>query len=196
MIFSVGFRLFSSSSLVWNWSHHSALCQRNTRSIYKSINITYIFFQPIVSMFRCRPDSPHRWIFNWWHGVVGGVAFALAVANMLIGALMFQDAFSSQAVYPIIAWVAVHGLVELVFLISWCYQRKCHADEQAPLVPNDDAVNIYKGNAGSAAQIHNNDGPSAAVSCLKNHFDHFFFISFFSFHFSSNFHQFCSWATF
>ena len=59
--------------------------------------LAYTCTQPLISIFRCKPDAKYRWIFDWVHGKLIGrlvIIFACECAQGRPGASMLGGLLS------------------------------------------------------------------------------------------------------
>ncbi|KAK8769666.1 hypothetical protein V5799_013871 [Amblyomma americanum] len=64
----------------------------NPHPILGITSVVLGIFQPIMALFRCHPEEPNRYIFNWMHWANGNTAQAFAVP----GALPLGDAIEPK----------------------------------------------------------------------------------------------------
>uniref|UniRef100_A0A915N185 Cytochrome b561 domain-containing protein n=1 Tax=Meloidogyne javanica TaxID=6303 RepID=A0A915N185_MELJA len=50
-------------------------------------------FQPICAIFRCSPESPKRFIFNWIHSILGYIAWICSAIAISLACLKFEQFF-------------------------------------------------------------------------------------------------------
>lgn len=76
------------------------------------------FLNPIMALFRPKPDGKYRYIFNWAHFSVGTSAHLLAIVTIFFGIGLDQARLSdTHAVYVMIAYAATFVLVEFIMEI-------------------------------------------------------------------------------
>uniref|UniRef100_A0A914NB10 ascorbate ferrireductase (transmembrane) n=1 Tax=Meloidogyne incognita TaxID=6306 RepID=A0A914NB10_MELIC len=72
--------IYSALDGFWIGPRFSNRSEQNfsTQSLHALFGILSIFiclFQPICAIFRCSPESPKRFIFNWIHSILGYIAW-------------------------------------------------------------------------------------------------------------------------
>ena len=77
-----------------------------------------MWFQIPMSAFRCKPDSPSRWIFNLLHWTMGNAALLLGfVSIFLVGDLRAASFVAEEKHYRIIFVFVLAFLALHIFLI-------------------------------------------------------------------------------
>ncbi|XP_065905954.1 ferric-chelate reductase 1-like [Dysidea avara] len=80
---------------------------------------TLIILNPILAIFRCKPDSDNRWIFNIIHGVaVGVLTIILSGVNIGIGLYLFAEKYASHEEQGIDAFGAVITFI-IIYIITY-----------------------------------------------------------------------------
>lgn len=108
------------------------------------------FANPIIALFRCKPGSENRWIFNTFHGFIIGLTLQLvSIANVLIGLFLFGDKIANpedmSAYWVMVALVSAFGLVDgtMSFYFGLLSQKMC-ADKTKPREGGNDDVTQMK----------------------------------------------------
>ncbi len=93
-----------------------------THSITGAIVISFAFFQPFIALFRCKPDSSYRFIYNYLHGFIGFSALILSIVTLFCATYfpLFKD---DRARILIIIWTLWIVLIFIVFEIIQIYSR-------------------------------------------------------------------------
>merc|ERR1712130_568319 len=82
-------------------------------AILGCIVVACMTVNPIMALFRPKPDHPKRGYFNLFHGVLGGVCVALAYATIFTGMYLERFALDAWAIYTFAAFVAIYSLTAL-----------------------------------------------------------------------------------
>lgn len=105
------------------WVHRS----RNREFIHSILGIFVIsaaVIQPIMSIFRCKPNEKHRFIFNYAHAGLGLTGFLVSIAAIFL--IMFSKQITFQLVNPwsiLVAWLC---WVVLLFIVFEFIERCLH----------------------------------------------------------------------
>ncbi len=93
-------------------------------SIIGILVIIFAIIQPIMAIFRCKPDAQYRFIFNYFHAIVGFTAFILSIVAIFI-AMFFQEfTFTVNNVWGIVvAWIC---WLPIIFFIFWLIEFYFH----------------------------------------------------------------------
>jgi hypothetical protein len=93
-------------------------------SIVGILVIIFAIIQPIMALFRCKPDAHYRFIFNYFHAIVGFTAFILSIVAIFI-AMFFQEfTFTVNNVWGIVvAWIC---WLPIIFFIFWLIEFYFH----------------------------------------------------------------------
>ena len=98
-------------------------------SVLGAIVIGLAFVQPFIALFRCEPNSAHRFIFNAIHTFVGFLALILSMVVLFL-ATSFALFPNNLSRWLVIGWIAWLGLVFLIFeIIERCHRRGSNATE-------------------------------------------------------------------
>ena len=99
-------------------------------SIVGIIVICFAIIQPIMALFRCKPDGRFRFIFNYAHGIVGFSAFILSIVAIFLAMFFTQFDFEAGKEWAIVAaWSCWAAVIFAVFcLVEYCYDT----DETPP----------------------------------------------------------------
>ena len=92
-------------------------------SITGVLVISLAFFQPFVALFRCEPESPNRFMFNYIHLFFGFSAFTLSIATLFL-ATYFEIFGNHKARSIIILWVIWILFIFTAFELIQSYFRK------------------------------------------------------------------------
>lgn len=71
------------------------------------------WFQPINSLLRCHPGAPRRFVFNFFHGGLGYIAWILATIAIMIALFNFGELFYA----PSLAMWVLYALVAFVLVV-------------------------------------------------------------------------------
>jgi hypothetical protein len=85
--------------------------------------ISFAFFQPFIALFRCKPTSPYRFIYNYLHGFVGFSALILSIVTLFL-ATYFELFKDDRARIVMIVWSFWLVLIFITFEIIQVYFRK------------------------------------------------------------------------
>jgi len=80
------------------------------------------FIQPFMALFRCDPDSPYRFIFNYVHALVGTSAFLLSIVTLFLATTNFKGIFSTSAGW-ILMTIWVCWIVCLCLILEYLQRR-------------------------------------------------------------------------
>jgi len=102
-------------------------------SIMGGIIVCCAFIQVCLALFRCHPDSPFRFIFNWLHRTTGMIAFILSVPTIfLIVSVLLTN--HEGAVIIMSLWSA---WVVIIFIIFEIVQYRLRSMSFTVAVKND-----------------------------------------------------------
>uniref|UniRef100_A0A914MUF4 ascorbate ferrireductase (transmembrane) n=1 Tax=Meloidogyne incognita TaxID=6306 RepID=A0A914MUF4_MELIC len=90
--------IYSALDGFWIGPRFSNRSEQNfsTQSLHAFFGILSIFiclFQPICAIFRCSPESPKRFIFNWIHSILGYIAWICSAIAISLACLKFEQFF-------------------------------------------------------------------------------------------------------
>jgi Ca2+/Na+ antiporter len=86
-------------------------------SIIGVIIICFAIIQPIMALFRCKPDAEYRFIFNYAHRTVGLIAFILSIVAIFLALFFTQFTFEMNNQWGIlVAWTC---WIPVIFFIFW-----------------------------------------------------------------------------
>ncbi|CAK5075105.1 unnamed protein product [Meloidogyne enterolobii] len=90
--------IYSALDGFWIGPRFSNRSEQNfsTQSLHALFGILSIFiclFQPICAIFRCSPESPKRFIFNWIHSILGYIAWICSAIATSLACLKFEQFF-------------------------------------------------------------------------------------------------------
>ena len=85
-------------------------------SILGGIIVCCALIQAWMALFRCHPDSPFRFIFNWVHRTTGALAFILSVPTIFLGVFILQK-YHDGFVTIMSLWTAWIVIVFIIFEI-------------------------------------------------------------------------------
>ncbi|KAH6941307.1 hypothetical protein HPB50_016080 [Hyalomma asiaticum] len=90
-------------------------------------------FQPIMALFRCHPEEPNRYIFNWMHWGNGNTAHLFSVTTIVFATgLKKANLGGSKWFLPVLAlFVTFYVIIQLVLQI----QRSMTQSAAAPAAP-------------------------------------------------------------
>lgn len=81
--------------------------------------------QPFMALFRCNPDAPYRFIFNYAHATVGLCAFTLSIAAIFLAMFFSQFEFELKKEWGIlVAWSCWLPVIFILFEIIELCRRK------------------------------------------------------------------------
>jgi hypothetical protein len=86
-------------------------------SIMGGIIVCCAFIQACMALFRCHPDSPFRFIYNWLHRNTGMLAFILSVPNIFL-IVSIQANYHGGLVTIMSLWSAWIVIVFIIFEIA------------------------------------------------------------------------------
>ncbi|CAF1221499.1 unnamed protein product [Adineta steineri] len=86
-------------------------------SIVGILVICFVIIQPIMALFRCKPDAHYRFIFNYLHRFVGISALILSIVAMFLAMFFTQFNFRATKVWGIL--VAWSCWLPIIFIIFW-----------------------------------------------------------------------------
>ena len=85
-------------------------------SIIGIIIVCFTIIQPLMALYRCKPDQKYRFIFNYIHRTVGLLALILSIIAIFL-AMFFADLnFQNKEWGIMVAWAC---WIPLIFLIFW-----------------------------------------------------------------------------
>ncbi|XP_065905953.1 uncharacterized protein [Dysidea avara] len=94
-----------------------------------------IILNPILAIFRCKPDANNRWIFNIVHGVVVGVLTKiLSGININIGLHLFAEKYASHeeeglgAFGAVMAFIIIYTITDIAMKIYTAVAKRCKKD--------------------------------------------------------------------
>jgi hypothetical protein len=91
--------------------------QEFAHSIVGIIVICFAIIQPIMALFRCKPDAEYRFIFNYVHATVGISAFLLSIVAIFLAIFFTQFNFRITKQWGIlVAWTC---WIPIIFFIFW-----------------------------------------------------------------------------
>jgi len=95
----------------------SRLDQREfAHSIIGIIIISFTVIQPIMALFRCKPDAEYRFIYNYAHAAVGFSAFILSIVAIFLAVFFTQFNFQSNGGWGIlVVWACWIPIIFLIF---------------------------------------------------------------------------------
>ncbi|CAL1531835.1 unnamed protein product [Lymnaea stagnalis] len=104
---------------------------------------------PIMALFRPKPGTSKRVIFNWAHMLAGLATHMLGVATIFFGVRLQSSATPYYAIYILAAYVAWQLFVELLLgLINYCGKKKEEKEvyemNNKPTEPQKDTVESHK----------------------------------------------------
>jgi hypothetical protein len=103
---------------------------RFAHSICGIIVICFAIIQPIMALFRCKPDGEYRFIFNYVHGIVGSTAFVLSIVAIYLALFIPLLNLTANKDWGIL--VAYTCWLPIIFFIFWFiefYFRKYKSNE-------------------------------------------------------------------
>ena len=102
-------------------------------SIIGIIIISFAVIQPIMAIFRCKPDAEYRFIFNYAHASVGLSAFILSIVALFLAMFFDQLNFQGSTEWGIlVGWTCWVVVIFIVFWFLEYYFRKQQTNEQQP----------------------------------------------------------------
>jgi hypothetical protein len=102
-------------------------------SIIGGIIVCCTFIQISLALFRCHPDSPFRYIFNWLHRTNGIIAFILSIPNIFL-IVYIQFNYHQGFVTIMSLWSA---WVVIIFIIFEIVQYRLRSISVTVTVKND-----------------------------------------------------------
>lgn len=94
--------------------------ERNPHAILGVVTTVICFLQPIGALFRPAPNAKNRPIFNWVHWLGGNLAHILAIVTIFFAVKLTKAELPDWMDWILVAFVAFHVLVHLIFSISGC----------------------------------------------------------------------------
>ena len=109
-------------------------------SIVGIIVVCFAVIQPIMALFRCKPDGRFRFIFNYAHGIVGFSAFFLSIVAIFLAMFFTQFDFEANKEWAIVAaWSCWAAVIFVVFcLVEYCYDTDETPSHEADSYDMDD----------------------------------------------------------
>jgi hypothetical protein len=93
-------------------------------SIVGILVIIFAIIQPIMALFRCKPDAHYRFIFNYFHAIVGFTAFILSIVAIFIAMFLRDFNFAITKVWAIVVvWIC---WLPIIFFIFWLIEFYFH----------------------------------------------------------------------
>ncbi len=94
-------------------------------SIVGIIVISFVVIQPIMALFRCKPDAEYRFIFNYAHRFIGLSALLLSIVAIFIALFFSQFNFQNNAAWGIlIAWICwIFSIFIIFWLIDYYFEK-------------------------------------------------------------------------
>ena len=85
------------------------------------------FLQPFMALFRCEPDSRYRFIFNYFHALVGFSAWILAMATLVLATTKFNEIFPTTTGWILMAaWIG--WMVAICLVFEWIQRSAVSTD--------------------------------------------------------------------
>ncbi|KAM7341744.1 putative ferric-chelate reductase 1 homolog isoform 2-T2 [Cochliomyia hominivorax] len=100
--------------------------ERNPHAILGTITTVLCFIQPIGALFRPAPSSKNRPFFNWAHWLGGNLAHLLAIVTIFFSVKLAKAQLPEWMDWILVAYVAFHVVVHLIYSISGCASDKRH----------------------------------------------------------------------
>jgi hypothetical protein len=102
-------------------------------SIVGIIVISFTVIQPIMALFRCKPDGEYRFIFNYVHAFVGLTAFILSIVAIFLAMFITQFNFQANNEWGImVAWACWVLIIFIIFwFIEFYFQKNEYKQENA-----------------------------------------------------------------
>ena len=82
-----------------------------------------------MSLFRCHPNTRHRYIFNWLHRCTGLLAFALSIPTIFLVAYILPK-YSNGIITILSLWSAWVVIIVVIFEIIEYYSRKVSTENR------------------------------------------------------------------
>ncbi|XP_073846110.1 putative ferric-chelate reductase 1 homolog isoform X2 [Musca autumnalis] len=101
--------------------------ERNPHAILGLVTTILCFIQPIGALFRPAPNSKNRPFFNWAHWLGGNLAHLLAIVTIFFSVKLTKAELPEWMDWILVAYVAFHVVVHLIFSISGCSSDKKQA---------------------------------------------------------------------
>lgn len=83
-----------------------------------------VILNPFITLFRCKPKSKYRPIFNWFHWLFGTVAYVLQLPAIFIGLNLHKAFVPPWATWIMTAFVLFHLIIELLLEIHGCLNAR------------------------------------------------------------------------
>jgi len=96
----------------------------NPHAILGVITTALCFFQPIGAFFRPHPGSKRRPLFNWVHWLGGNLAHIFAIVTIFFAVKLSKAELPEWMDFILVAYVAVHLVIHLVYSISGCVSER------------------------------------------------------------------------
>jgi hypothetical protein len=98
------------------WVSQTTQCEF-AHSIIGIIIISFTIIQPIMALFRCKPDAEYRFLFNYLHGFIGLSAFILSIVAIFLPMFFTQFNFQTNNEWGIlVAWTC---WLPIIFFSFW-----------------------------------------------------------------------------
>jgi hypothetical protein len=126
-------------------------------SIIGIITICFAIIQPIMALFRCTPDAPNRFIFNYAHRTLGFSALILSVVAIFIAMFFEQFMFQIRKEWAIlIGWSCWLPIIFFIFwAIDFYFQRNARKTDNPNSYDLDDQNDHTEANKEPAPLVHN-----------------------------------------
>ncbi|TMW54575.1 hypothetical protein DOY81_000369 [Sarcophaga bullata] len=98
----------------------------NPHATLGTITTILCFIQPIGALFRPAPNSKNRPFFNWAHWLGGNLAHLLAIVTIFFSVKLAKAQLPDWLDWILVAYVAFHVIVHLIFSITGCSSDKQH----------------------------------------------------------------------
>lgn len=142
-------------------------------SITGVIVISFAFFQPFIALFRCKPNSKFRFIYNYIHGFIGFSAFILSIVTLFLASYfkLFKD---NEGRLAMIVWIIWLVLIFIIFEIMKNYFGKRNDQSRYTNInssnkTHEEIVEMPVSSSGTSSHSNNEQKPTMEDK-LKNIF--------------------------
>ena len=112
-------------------------------SIIGIIVICFAIIQPLIAVFRCKPNGQYRFIFNYLHATIGLTSLILSVVVIFLAVFFSRFGFNVNKEWGIlIGWTCWLFIIFVIFtIIECCFKKNLSNEERISSHPLKDMNN-------------------------------------------------------
>lgn len=154
--------LFILVALEGAWVGSDEEIKHYVHSITGAMVISFAFFQPFIALFRCKPDSRYRFIYNYVHAFFGYSALALSIVTIFLASYfkLFKNSGGRVVMTLWTIWIVV---IFILFQLVKIYFRK---KNQRMVYGDINASNKLDTDDGDSATSDENSGEKKVKNIL------------------------------